>query len=165
MAKTAISATNLLLSRLRADSGMPLAISEISQRENIVLEPVAGGHFLARNMTPEVAEKTTTAKYPTVYVYCERITNTLREKFRTFSGTATLNVDLRISHDHIDDLDRKLQLYVEAVTNVLDNNRGTWESGIFYPGGYDVQFGAVKPGGKQFLQTARIRFEVHISRD
>lgn len=165
MARTASAATHLLLGMLQSESGMPSAIAEISQRENVSLDAIAGGHFFARNMSLEAAEKLTTAKYPTVYVYCERIQNTLREKFRTFSGTATLNVDLRISNDHLEELDKKLQLYVEAVTNVLDNSRGTWEPGIFYPGGYEVQFGAVKPGGKQFLQTARIRFEVHISRD
>ncbi len=165
MARTASAATSLLIGILRGDGGMQSVIAQISQRENVVLEPVADAHFLARNMNPDLAEKLTSGKYPTVHVYCDRIQNTLREKFRTFSGTATLVADVRISDDHVDELDKKLQLYAEAVTNVLDNSRGTWEAGVFYPGGYEVQFGAVKPGGKQFLQTARIRFDVHISRD
>jgi len=165
MSRTASAATHFLLGMLQGGGGMPAAIADISQRENVLLEGIAGAQFLARNISPDIAEKHTSAKYPTLHVYCDRIQNTMREKFRTFSGTATLNVDLRISHDHVEELDKKLQLYVEAVTNVLDNGRGTWEPGVFYPGGYEVQFGAVKPGGKQFLQTARIRFEVHISRD
>jgi hypothetical protein len=56
-----------------------------------------------------------------------------------------------------------LELYVEAITGVLDANRGDWGNGVFYGGGYEVTFGASKHGGKNFLQAARVTFDVDVS--
>ena len=56
-----------------------------------------------------------------------------------------------------------MQLYVDAVTRVLDQRRGDWGGGMFYGGGYEAVFGAVKRGGKNYLQTARITLEVDAS--
>ena len=78
--------------------------------------------ILERNVAAELAEKTSGVRYPVVYVYCEKVVNDLREKFRTFSGTADLCVDIRVSHEHMDELQPSLQAYVEAVTDVLDKN-------------------------------------------
>jgi hypothetical protein len=58
-----------------------------------------------------------------------------------------------------------LQLYVDAVTRVLDRSRGDWSEGMYYTGGYEVTFGAVKRGGKNFVQTAKVAFEVGVSRN
>ena len=82
--------------------------------------------ILERNVAAELAEKTSEVRYPVVYVYCEKVVNDLREKFRTFSGTADLCVDIRVSHEHMDELQPSLQAYVEAVTDVLDKRRGSW---------------------------------------
>ena len=83
-------------------------------------------------MAADLAEKTSGVRYPVVYVYCEKVVNDLREKFRTFSGTADLCVDIRVSHEHMDELQASLQTYVEAVTDVLDKKRGQWATGVFY---------------------------------
>jgi len=56
-----------------------------------------------------------------------------------------------------------LRLYVDAVTQVLDANRGTWGQGAFYTGGYEVSFEPVQLGGQYFLQIARVSFEVDFS--
>jgi hypothetical protein len=111
----------------------------------------------------ELVEKTASVKYPKLYVYCDRVVNALSEKFRTFSGTADLSVEIRVSHQHAGELQSQLQMYVEAVTNVLDRKRGRWPGGVFYTGGYEVVFSPVKRGGKNYLQTARVKIEVHIS--
>jgi hypothetical protein len=102
-------------------------------------------------------------QYPVFYVYCEKISNQLREKFRTFSGRARMAVEVRVSQEGLEELGRKTELYAEAVTDVLDRNRGDWGGGLFYGGGYEVAFGAVKRGGKGFVQTAKIGFDVEVS--
>jgi hypothetical protein len=56
-----------------------------------------------------------------------------------------------------------LQLYVDAVTQVLDSNRGTWGQGMFFTGGYAVNFDAVQHGGSNFVQVAKVSFEVDLS--
>ena len=98
-----------------------------------------------------------------MYVYCEKVVNDLREKFRTFSGTAELSVDIRVSHEHMDDLQGLLQAYVEAVTDVLDKKRGQWAKGVFYSGGYEIRFGPIKRGGRNFIQTAKVDLTVNVS--
>jgi hypothetical protein len=153
------------MTRLRGQAGLGFSLAAIAEREQLQLPAIPDGQVLAQNVSAELAEKALSIKYPAVYVYCDKISNTLREKFRTFSGTASMNVEVRTTHDHLEELDRRVQLYVEAITGVLDNNRGNWPHGMFYSGGYEVQFGAVKHGGKNFLQAAKVRFEVNISSD
>lgn len=87
----------------------------------------------------------------------------MTEKFRTFSGKVRTVAEVRVSQDRIEGLEIMLRLYVDAVTQVLDSNRGSWGQGAFYTGGYEVAFDPVKHGGKNFLQVAKITFEVDLS--
>jgi hypothetical protein len=73
-------------------------------------------------------------------------------------------VEVRHSQDRLDGLQDALELYVDSVTQVLDGERGDWGNGLFYAGGYDVSLGAVKHGGRNFLQTAKILFQIDVSR-
>ena len=74
-----------------------------------------------------------------------------------------LSVDVRVSQDRLEDIERQLELYVEAVTDVLDANRGDWGQGMFYTGGYEVSFGGTRHGGRNFVQSAKVTFEVDVS--
>jgi hypothetical protein len=49
------------------------------------------------------------------------------------------------------------------VTEVLENKRGSWGQGVCYLGGYEVSFPAVKHGGRNFLQTAKVTFELEVT--
>ena len=53
-----------------------------------------------------------------------------------------------MSQDRIEGLEDQLRLYVDAVTQVLDANRGSWGQGAFYTGGYEVNFEPVQQGGQ-----------------
>jgi hypothetical protein len=53
--------------------------------------------------------------------------------------------------------------YVDAITQVLDKSRGDWGDGVFFDGGYEVTFGGVKHGGRNFLQIAKVVFALEIS--
>ncbi len=126
--------------------------------------PVIGDRQIgAHNIAADLAEKTVGARYPAVTVYCEKLTNSLREKFRTFSGTARVAMEARVSSDRLDTVDGDLALLVDAITGVLDANRGDWGEGFFYTGGYEVAFAPAKHGGRNFLQTAKVTFELHVS--
>jgi hypothetical protein len=98
-------------------------------------------------------------------MYCASVKNLQREKFRTFSGEANMVVETRISQDRVDGLETVSQMYVDAVTMVLDQNRGDWGNGVSYNGGYEVNYGPVKHGGRNFLQTAKISFSVDVSEE
>jgi hypothetical protein len=154
-----------LVRMLSGGAGVGFSIAELAAKEGVEFSDIGDGQILNRNIAAELLEKAEPVQYPALYVYCDKITNSLKEKFRTFSGTAALAIEVRASHERLDELEQRIQLYTDAVTDVLSRNRGDWSPGIFYPGGYEVQFGAVKQGGKRFLQIAKVRLEVNISVD
>lgn len=120
--------------------------------------------IVALNASVEISEKTGKAQYPALLVYCDKLTNTLKEKFRQFSGKVHLVVEARNSQDHLDALETNLQVYVDAVCAMLDDSRGDWGSGAFYAGGYDVSYETVTRGGRNFLQRAKVGFDVEVSK-
>ena len=163
MAQIGTKAVQKAAGLLRAPTGLQAGLAAIAQANQVVLPVLELTQIIAQNVPADVIEKSAGTKYPAFHIYCETLRNTLREKFRQFSGTATLCVDVRVTHDRLEGLDQKLQLYVDALTEVLDANRGDWNSGLFYSGGYTVIFQAVKHGGKNFLQTAKVSFDVQVS--
>jgi hypothetical protein len=136
--------------RLAADSGIPLA----------ALPPE---RVVAQNTSVAIAERSLAVKYPVIHVYSDRVRNLLTEKFRTFSGKVRTVAEVRVSQDRIEGLEDQLRLYVDAVTQVLDGNRGSWAQGVFFTGGYEVNFDPVQHAGKNFLQVAKVSFEVDLS--
>lgn len=164
MARTESAATGFLAELLRGDTGADYWLG-VLRAENSELPAFGSVEVLQQHVAAEIAERAGSVRYPVAYVYCDRVLNPLREKFRTFSGTAQLNVEVRVSHDHIGELQKQLQMCVEAVTNVLDGRRGAWSAGLFYGGGYEIAIGPVKKGGRNFIQSAVVRLEVHISVD
>ena len=165
MASVAKRAASKVLALLQAPAGLNDNLAALTETENIVLPQVAARQFFTENVSPEVVERTAGARYPTVHVYCDKFANILREKFRTFSGKAFLVIEVRVTQDRLEGLEKTLQIYVDAVTRVLDQNRGDWGNGMFYTGGYEAAFAAVKHGGRNFSQTGKVTFEVEVSID
>jgi hypothetical protein len=163
MAQVESKSTGKVLSLLQEPVGLPYFVTSIADREGVRLPAIEPRQVIPQNITPEAVERSAGATYPAIYVYCEKLANSLREKFRTFSGTARMAVEVRVSQDRLEGLERKLSLYVEAVTDVLDARRGDWGQGLFYTGGYEVAFGPTKHGGKNFIQTAKVGFDVQVS--
>jgi len=120
-------------------------------------------HIRAQNAVADLTERGETVRYPTVQVYCEKLVNGLTEKFRTFSGSVQMAAEIRCSQDRLQGLQEELEQCADAVTQVLDGNRGDWGSGMYYAGGYQVAFGAVKHGGKNYIQVAKVTFEMGVS--
>jgi hypothetical protein len=118
-----------------------------------------------QNVAADLAERSGGAKYPAMHVYCEKVVNELKEKFRSFSGRAEMAIELRHSQDRIDGLQGALESYADAATEALAAARGHWGDGMFYNGGYEVSFGAAKHGGRNFIQVAKVTFEIQVSRD
>jgi hypothetical protein len=150
---------------LMATGGVPETVTALAAQQSMALPVVTPQQVIAQNAAPELSERSTITKYPIVCVYCSKISNLLREKFRTFSGNAEMVIESRVSQDRLDDIGTNSQLYVDAITQVLDSNRGDWGDGVYYGGGYEVSFGGVKQGGLNFIQIAKVSFVVEISSD
>jgi hypothetical protein len=122
------------------------------------------GTILTLSAPLDVYEKTASVKYPVASVYCARLRNTQMEKFRVFSGTALLVIEIRVSGANAADLETSLNSYVEAACEVLYNSRGRWTSIGTYAGAYEVKFQAMRLGGKQFTKASQIEFEIQVSK-
>jgi len=163
VAQTCSAVTKQTADMLRGQTGLAFSVAAAASRADVKLETLEPEQVVAQNIGFETAERSAGAKYPSVYVYCEKLSNLQTEKFRTFSGKAKMVVDVRVSQDRLEEIQRRLELYAEAVTDVLDAHRGNWGAGMFYGGGYEVTFNAIRHGGKNFMQTAKVTFDVDIS--
>ncbi len=147
-----------LITGTRGVNGNLAALSQGFQ-----LAPLDPAQVRSGNIAPELAERSNTVHYPTANVYCEKIVNTQAEKFRTFSGNIQMAIDLRHSADRVENVQSTLETYTDAVMGALDSSSGDWGGGMFYGGGYQVAFGPVKHGGRNYIQTAKITFEIGVS--
>jgi hypothetical protein len=164
IAKIGRAATAEVMKRIGGSTGMESSLAALRQDDPSIASQVQAAQLRAQNVAADLAERSEGTKYPAVQVYCEKIANTLAEKFRTFSGTVRMAVEVRHSRDRLDGLQDQLEIYADAVTQVLHGSRGDWGDGMFYGGAYDVSFSAVKHGGRNFIQTAKITFEIGVSK-
>jgi hypothetical protein len=164
MAQAASIVAQAVVNLLTAtNAGLSGALGQISVNTGSALAPILPENIVLQNTPAGLAEKHLTAKYPAVHVYVDRVQNLLIEKFRTFSGRVRTVAEIRASQDRIQGLEEQLRLYVDGMTQILDANRGSWGQGLFYTGLYEVRFEAVQQGGRNFLQTAKVVFEVDLS--
>jgi hypothetical protein len=158
------SLTTDIVTRLKSNTdGVSTRVGAITQSDPTV-QAAGIRTILAQNASVEISEKTGVTQYPALLVYCDKVSNTLKEKFRQFSGRAHLVIEVRHSQDRLDSIESNLQVYVDAVCALLDDSRGDWGGGSFYTGGYDVQYEPVARGGINFLQRAKVGFEVEVSK-
>jgi len=164
MAQTASIVAKKLVEVLTAqDTGLNAAVAQLAVNSGVALTPVPAAHIVSQNVAFDLAERSQAMKYPAVLVYADRVRNTLTEKFRTFSGKIRAVVEIRVSQDRLEGIEDQLRLYVDAVTQVLDSNRGSWGQGAFFAGAYEVAYDPVRHGGKNFLQIAKVTLDVDLS--
>lgn len=145
------------------DAGISPRIAQLANDTGVALAPIPAASVVNQHVPFALAEKAQAVKYPAMYVYTDRVRNLLTEKFRVFSGKVRTVTEVRVSQDRIEGLEEQLRLYVDGVTQVLDANRGSWGEGAFYTGGYEVTFDPVQHGGRNYLQIAKVSFEVEFS--
>jgi len=155
-----IAAVKVVALLMDSGAGLGAVLADIAANAGVEL---AGIGVIAQNAPVALMEKSSAVKYPVVLVYSDRVQNMLTEKFRNFSGRVRTVAEVRTSQDRIEGLEEGLRLYVDAVTQVLDANRGDWGQGMFFTGGYEVKFDPVQHGGRNVLQVAKVIFEVDLS--
>jgi hypothetical protein len=156
--------TGKVIQRMTAPSGGVNAnLAALTQGAPAILGPLGPAQIRSGNIASDLAERSDTVQYPAANIYCEKIVNSQIEKFRTFSGKLQMAIDLRHSEDRLDQVQSNLETYADAVMGVLGASLGDWGGGMYYAGGYQVAFGPVKHGGRNFIQTAKITFEIGVS--
>jgi hypothetical protein len=86
MAQAGIASTRELGRILQGETGIGFSIAQIIDRENVALPLIENSQIISRNVAADLAEKTASVKYPVLHIYCDRVVNSLKEKFRVFSG-------------------------------------------------------------------------------
>jgi hypothetical protein len=163
MAWVGSTITGQVAQLLNAPQGINACLATLSQAANVSVAPIAPNQLWTQNVSIELAERSSDVKYPAIHVYCEKIVNQLKEKFRVFSGKAVMSIEVRVSQDRLDGLQDQLQVHLDAITQVLDQGRGDWGEGMYYAGGYEAVLGPVKHGGRNFIQTGKVTFDVGVS--
>ena len=157
-------ATSRVIHLLTGTGGMSDRLAALAGADRVLAGSMDVAQVRAQNVSPDLAERSGSTKYPAVHIYCEKVSNSLKEKFRSFSGRVEMAIEIRHSQDRLEGLQDQLELYTDAATGVLDSARGDWGGGMFYGGGFEVTFGAVKHGGSNFIQVAKVTFKIGVSR-
>jgi hypothetical protein len=150
---------------LTGAQGLSTVLAEMQLEESAESKGLADVRVVEQHIASDLAERSSGTAYPMFYVYCERIRNLQREKFRLFSGSIKMVIEVRVSHDRLEQLQTGLHILVDAVVNILSRHTGMLAEGICYGGRYDIAFSAVKRGGKNYLQSATVEFDLDVSRD
>ncbi len=163
--KIGSAVTAKTVQRIAGTSGVNGALAGLAESDRALAGLMDPGQIRAQNVGAELAERAVGVKYPAANVYCEKIVNPLREKFRSFSGQVQMAIEIRHSQDRLEGMQDRLELYVDATMQTLDQSRGDWGDGMFYGGGYEVAYGPVKQGGRNFMQVAKVTFEIGVSKN
>ncbi|HYA18469.1 MAG TPA: hypothetical protein VEF06_13440, partial [Bryobacteraceae bacterium] len=148
--------TNALVAMLQSpEQGVNIRLTAMDQGDP-ALTTIGIREVIGSNTPVEISEMAGQGQYPALAVYCDRMANTLKEKFREFSGTAHFVIEVRHSQAVLAGIESNLQTYVDAVCALLDDSRGDWGGGAFYSGGYNITYEAVARGGKNYLQRAKV---------
>jgi len=150
------------IQRLTASTGVNASLATLTLQDTAPPGPLGIAQVRAENVAADLAERSTAAQYPMVQVYCEKVANTLTEKFQTFSGKVQMVIEIRHSQDRLEGLEAALETYADAVMQVLNGSRGDWGDGMYYVGGYQVVFSPVKHGGRNFAQSAKVTFDIGV---
>jgi hypothetical protein len=163
-AKIGSAVAAMVMRRVTGPAGVNSSLAALAQADQNLAGPLNAAQVRSQNVAADLAERGSTVKYPAVNVYCEQIVNQMTEKFRMFSGTVQMAIEVRHSQDRLEGLQDSLDLYADAIMAVLNASRGDWGEGAFYGGAYKVAFGPVKQGGRNFIQVAKITFDIGVSK-
>ncbi len=169
-ANIASGATAKVLCLLQGTGGINASLTALQQAA--LQQGMAGGfaaavQVTAQNVAPDLVEKSTAVRYPTGEYL-------LRQSGECADG----EIPELLGAGGDDDRDPAfagragrpgkragtLHLPTRPPRRSTHFTRGDWGNGMFYSGGYEISFAAVKRGGRGFLQAARIGFNVGVSK-
>src|SRR5471032_3689315 len=98
-AKIGSAVAAMVIGRVTGPAGVNSILAALAQADQNLAGPLNVAQVRSQNVAADLAERGGTVKYPAVNVYCEQIVNQMTEKFRMFSGTVQMAVEVRHSQD------------------------------------------------------------------
>jgi hypothetical protein len=145
---------------LTSNSALGQEITTLTNSIGINIPNIDSAHVVLSSAASEVGDTDSRVGFPRICLYSSGFKNSQFEKFCELSGVLSAAADIWTSANLVDDTDKWIHYYVEAVTTLLRRSSGDWGDGIFFPGVYDVQFQPPKSGGLGFVQVAKLRFDL-----
>lgn len=148
---------------LTAESALVHELTKLALSNGATVPPIDSEHVLLSSVSNDVGDTDSRLGYPRVCLYSSGYRNSQNEKFSSVSGVVNATADIWTSANLVDDTDRWIHYYVQAVSALLQQSAGDWGDGIFFSGVYDVQFQSPRAGGLGFTQVARLKFDLMVS--
>ncbi len=164
MPGTISEALESVRSALSGNDGVPLSLELLRAEYPIPLMEWQEAPVEIARAPADMEEKSRTLKYPRFSLAVERIQNGRDERFRKFSGTLKVAIEVRVSRDRIEGITESLYWYVDALRDVIERKAGCLGEGLVLTGEYEVLVDGVKKGGLNFLQSAKVVCPVVMSR-
>ena len=160
-----LAAAQKLSDLLTTGNALQQQIGVVASAANVIVPLITTAQVVLSSTVPDLGDKDLQLTYPRVCLYTATVKNTQIEKFRSLSGTIVVIAEIWASGDLLDETDRWIHYYVEAVTNVLRANIGDWGNGVFFSGAYDVQLQSPKVGGRGYVESAKVSAVLNVSRN
>jgi len=163
MTPLTILAAQTLVTLLTSNAAIENEVTGLAAASGISVPAIPSNQVYLSSAPAAMADLQQQLGYPRITVYSAKVSNTQIEKFRTLSGTVSVTAEITGTADLVSDVDTYIHFYIEAVTNILRENRGDWGNGLFYSGAYDVTVQPPTTGGSGFLQLAKVNLDVGVS--
>jgi hypothetical protein len=150
---------------LTKENALEERINALATSSNLTVPVITSSGVVVSPASADIADKDVQLTYPRISLYSTALKNTQIEKFRSLSGTVSVIAELWASANLLQDTDRWIHYYVEAMTDILRQSIGDWGDGIFFSGVYDVQFQPPKVGGFGYVEAAKVTCTVNVSRN
>jgi hypothetical protein len=143
---------------LAAETGLAVSLAALEDSPYPV--EVKAEQVTLGAVSAELLEKAGKVRYPLFAVYCNRVTRDGAAKLGGLSEKLRVVVEIRMSQDRLEGLQERLLAALDAVGDVLDRNEGCLDQEAYLSGKRDIEIEAVKHGGSNYLQTAKVTAEV-----
>lgn len=138
---------------LNSAGGLTASLTNYAALAPLTAAPAA----VVSHVPQELHEKQQKIVYPVCRLYCDQIQNEGKVKFREFSGTYRVVVEVTHSQDKLEGLTDTLQATTDGVSDVFDRYSGNLGEGMVLRPGYQAEIDAVKMGGLHYQQSARVK--------
>ncbi len=145
-------------------SNLPAILQALAVAGGVTVPAVEHGQILLSSAPPDLADSATQFSYPRICLYSSGIKNNQIEKFRTLSGSVSVVAEIWSSDNFVTETEKWIHFYVDAYIAVLEGCVGDLGDGLYFPGGFDVQFQQPKRGGFGFTQMAKVTCNLMVSR-
>ena len=129
------------------------------------MPPLTSAQVSLTSASAQIGDRDIQFAYPRICLYTLIAKNTQAEKFRTFSGSVSVIAEVWASSALVGDVDRWIHFYSGALTDILGQNLGDWQDGVFFGGSYDVQFQPPTVGGFGYVQSAKVICNFNVSQN